>query len=338
MTTRPSTTSRAIYEIDGRIVDALDRGAVDTLAEAHRRRARPRCLCRPEGTPMYVARLGEGFIVKRMPETGGEHAPGCASHGAHVESDDGNKHRQAKEQERPEDDTNTIDLAFPLTAAAGQPTGRPSRNLHGQSTSRGLSLDALLRLLWDQAGLNEWHPAFARRRTWAVVRWRLLKAAAQTLVRKQPLSARLYVPEPFFIDHRDAINARRLAQWQQYAAAPGKPQPLMLLVGEVKAILPDGQGFKAVVKHLPDQAFGLDEQTFLHLERRFRRELAIWTNAEDIHMLMIATFSVGPANVPSIHELSLMPVTRYWLPIERASQKLPRIDACRMITNYITCA
>jgi len=29
---------------------------------------------------MYVARLGEGFIVKRMPDTGSHHAPDCPSY------------------------------------------------------------------------------------------------------------------------------------------------------------------------------------------------------------------------------------------------------------------
>ena len=38
-------------------------------------------------------------------------------------------------------------------------------------------------------------------------------------------------------------------------------------------------------------------------------------------MVMIATFSVAAAGVPSIVELSLMPVTRQWLPVEDAFEK-----------------
>jgi hypothetical protein len=37
--------------------------------------------------------------------------------------------------------------------------------------------------------------------------------------------------------------------------------------------------------------------------------------------VMIATFSVATAGVPTIMELSLMPVTRQWLPIEDAFEK-----------------
>lgn len=287
---------------------------------------------------MYVARLGDGFIVKRMPETGGEHALECASHGAHIGSDNPHEQLQAEKQERPEVDTDSLKLGFPLTAATGQPTGRPSRNAYRHSAGKGLSLDALLRLLWDRAGLNEWHPAFAGRRTWAVVRWRLLKAAAQTFVREKALSTRLYVPEPFSIANRDAINARRLALWHLHDAIPGKALPLMLLIGEVKAIVPDGHGVKAIVRHVPDQAFDIGKPTSEYFERRFLPELALWGRKEDMHMLMIATFSVAPANFASIHELSLMPVTRHWLPFTRSAEQVPRSKGRRMIENGMTCS
>jgi hypothetical protein len=95
----------------------------------------------------------------------------------------------------------------------------------------------------------------------------------------------------------------------------------MLLIAEVKEIVPARYGFKAVVKHVPDQAFAMDEQIYRRLGRRFESALALWGAADDIHMVMIATFSVAAAGVPTIVELSLMPVTREWLPIEDAFEK-----------------
>ena len=80
-------------------------------------------------------------------------------------------------------------------------------------------------------------------------------------------------------------------------------------------------GFKAVVKHVPDQAFALDEQLYRRLGRRFESALALWGAADDIHMVMIATFSLAAAGIPTIVELSLMPVTRQWLPIEDGFEK-----------------
>lgn len=84
------------------------------------------------------------------------------------------------------------------------------------------------------------------------------------------------MPEPFSVEERDPIKARRSAQWQQAVATPGKPQRLLLLIGEVKEIVPARYGFKAIVKHMPDQAFAIDEQLYRRLGCRFESKLALW--------------------------------------------------------------
>lgn len=76
-----------------------------------------------------------------------------------------------------------------------------------------------------------------------------------------------------------------------------------------------------MVKHVPDQAFALDEQIYRRLTRRFERELALWCAADDIHMVIIVTFSIAAAGIPTIVELSLMPATRHWLPVEDGFEK-----------------
>jgi hypothetical protein len=103
----------------------------------------------------------------------------------------------------------------------------------------------------------------------------LLQAAENKIARGDSLRTRLYIPEVFTVDQRDAINARRMSQWSQAVAVPGKPQHLMLLIAEVKEIVPARYGFKAVVKHVPDQAFALDEQLYRRLGRRFERAGAV---------------------------------------------------------------
>ena len=90
----------------------------------------------------------------------------------------------------------------------------------------------------------------------------------------------------------------------------------MPLIAEVKEIVPARYGFKAVIKHVPDQAFALDEPLYRRLGRRFAPELSLWGAADNVHMMMIATFGVSAAGVPTIGELSLMPVTSQWLPVE----------------------
>lgn len=312
--------------IGGRRLDSGHPAFADAIAAAHADHQRPRCLCLIEGVEMYVARLAgtsDGFIVKRMPGTGSLHAPDCASYEPLPEASGLGQVLGSAITEDPATGETTLKLDFPMSKIGGRTTMPVAGNASDSVASHGtkLSLRGLLHYLWDQAELTRWQPGFAGKRSWGTVRRHLLQAAENKIARGDSLRARLYVPEAFSVDQRDAINARRMAQWSQAAAAPGKPQQLMLLIGEVKEIVPARYGFKAVVKHVPDQGFALDEQAYRRLGRRFEPQLALWGAADDIHMVMIATFSVGAAGVPTIMELSLMPATRQWLPVEDAFEK-----------------
>lgn len=317
------TAPAAVYEIAGRRCEVGARGFADAVAEAHAAHQRPRCMCLVEGIEMYVAHLGDGYIVKRMPDTGSHHAPDCPSYEPPAEFSGLGQVLGSAITEDPATGETTLKLDFPLTKMPGRSTIPPTGGEGDSVSSTGtkLTLRGLLHYLWDQAELTRWHPGFAGKRTWATVRRHLLHAAEHKLARGDALRARLYVPEPFSIDERDAIDARRLAQWQTAVPAPGKAQQLMVLICEVKEIVPARYGFKAIVKHMPDQAFAIDEQLYGRLGRRFEGELALWGASDDIHMVMIATFGVSSAGVPAIHELSLMPVTRQWLPVGDGFEK-----------------
>jgi hypothetical protein len=283
-------------------------------------------MCLVEGVEMYVARLAGsngGYIVKRMPDTGSHHAPDCPSYEPPAEFSGLGQVLGSAITEDPATGETTLKLDFALSRFPGRsqmpPTGGESDSVAADGTK--LSLRGLLHYLWDQAELTRWQPGFAGKRTWATVRWHLLRAAEHKIARGGALRARLYIPEVFSVEHRDAINARRLTQWAHAVARPGKPRPLMLLIAEVKEIVPARYGYKAVIKHVPDQAFAVDEQLYRRLGRRFEPELALWGASDDIHMVMIATFGVSSAGVPAIHELCLMLVTRQWLPVEDGFEK-----------------
>lgn len=311
------TGPAVIYEIAGRRFEIGSRGFADAVAEAHAAHQRPRCICVDEGVEMYVARLGQCFIVKRMPDTGSRHALDCPSYEPPAEISGLGHVLGSAIVEDPATGETTLKLDFPLTKMPGRST-TPTDGAASDSVSfpgTKLSLRGLLHYLWDQAELTRWHPGFAGKRNWATVRRHLLQAAEQKIASGNSLRARLYVPEPFSVDHRDAIGARRMSRWRRVLTAPGERQQLMLLVGEVKEIIPARYGFKAVVKHVPDQTFALDQVLYRRLERVFHQELAQWGSANDLHMVMIATFGLNPAGTPSICELSLMPVNSQWLPI-----------------------
>ena len=317
------TAPSAVYEIGGRRFEVGSRGFADAISDAHAAHQRPRCMCLVEGIEMYVARLGDGYIVKRMPDTGSHHAPDCPSYEPPPEFSGLGQVLGSAITEDPATGATKLKLDFPLTKIPGRsqlpPTGGDSDSVTSDGTR--LSLRGLLHYLWDQAELTRWHPGFAGKRTWGTVRRHLLLAAENKIARGGSLQSRLYVPELFSVDQRAAINARRTARWAHAIPATGKHQHLMLLIAEVREIVPARYGFKAVVKHLPDLAFALDERLYRRLGLRFVSELALWSATEDIHMVMAATFTVAATGMPSIVALSLMAVTRCWLPVEDEFEK-----------------
>ncbi len=317
---------RSAYQVGGRRFETDTPGFAEAIAAAHAEHHRPLCLCIVDGIEMYVARLAGtdgSFIVKRMPNTGSHHAPDCPSYEPPAESSGLGQVLGSAITEDPATGETTLKLDFTMSKIAGRATmptaGGESDSVASSGTK--LSLRGLLHYLWDEAELTRWQPGFAGKRTWGTVRKHLLQAAENKIASGDSLRSRLYIPEVFSVEQRDAINTRRVAQWSRVIAAPGKPQHLMLLIAEVKEIVPARYGFKAVVKHVPDQAFALDEQLYRRLGRRFESELALWGAAGDIHMVMIATFNVSAAGIPTIMELSLMPVTRQWLPVEGGFEK-----------------
>ena len=234
--------------------------------------------------------------------------------------------------ENPATGETALKLDFPLSKLPGRSSQPPAVSTSPNISSQGqkLSLRALLHYLWDQAELTHWRPGFTGKRNWAIVRRRLLSAAAHKFARGSALQNRLYVPEVFSVEHRDPINARRLAEWTCALAHPGKPNQLMLLIGEVKEIVPSRYGFRAVIKHVPDQAFAIDERLFRQLERRFAGELALWGAFDSIHLVMIGTFCVSYSGLPTIDSLSLVTFTQEWIPVESPHE-------ARLVRSLVNC-
>lgn len=315
--------SQSDYLIGGQQFRTDSPGFAEAIAAAHAEHHRPRCLCLHGGTEMYVARLGVGFIVKRMPNTGSQHAPDCPSYEPPPEFSGLGQVLGSAITEDPATGETTLKLGFSMSKIGGRSTiptpGSASDTVVGDGTQ--LSLRGLLHYLWDQAELTRWHPGFAGRRSWATVRRHLLQAAENKIARGSALDARLYIPEVFSVEQRDMINARRVVQWALTVAAPSRTQHLMLLIAEVKEITPSRYGFKVVIKHVPDQAFAMDEQLYRRLGRRFEPELSLWGATNNLHMMMIATFCIGTAGLPTIAEIALMPVTSQWVPIEDAFEQ-----------------
>ena len=308
------------YQIGGQRWDRTMPDFPEAIAKAHAHHLRPRCLCRPgaPGIEMYVARLSDGCVIKRMPNTGWQHATDCPSYELPADFSGLGQLVGSAIVENPVTGITALRLDFPMTKLSGrhvQPAaGSASSSVAAQGQKLGLR--ALLHYLWDQAKLTQWKPSFTGRRTWGTVRKYMLQAAENKTTHSQPLLASLYIPEVFSVEQRDGIQTRRQRLWARAAPRQGQPQPLLLMVAEVKEIVPTRYGHRAVIKHLPDLAFALDDALYRRLGRNFERELTLWGTEPDLHLLMVATIRVDEAGAPCIVEMSVMLTTSQWLPVD----------------------
>lgn len=289
------------------------------LAEAHRRHERVLCECTTAGAPMYVARVGSLLIVKRMPDTGMAHHRTCPSWQPPQElSGLGQVLGEAIDND-PDSGLTVVRVDFSLSKSSGRaapaPAGAAAPDTVGTDGSK-LTLRAMLHYLWDEAGFTTWSPRMAGRRQWRVVSWHLTQAARDKATKGMPLGSRLFVPAPFVADRKAELAAARMKAWAPARKKKGSTTTqLMMLIAEVKEIGPTRFGHKLVCKHLPDAPLMLADDIHRRMTTTFADELALWEGHDDAHLMVIATFSVGPTGLASAESLALMCTDSHWLPI-----------------------
>ena len=308
------------YLMGGQRLTPHDACFAEALAAMYVERHRPLCLCLTEGVAMYVARVGAGFIVKRMPGTGSLHAPDCTSYEPPAEFSGLAHVIGSAITENPENGITSLKLGFAMSKLETPSISLRSDTLGASASAidsgAKLTLRGLLHYLWDQADLTRWQPGFAGRRSWATVRKHLYAATEGKVARGWALPTRLYIPEVFNVESCDEISARRSLHWTHAMPIRNGSRQLMLLIAEVKEIMPARFGSVAMIKHVPDQPFGLSDQLYESIGRRFEQELSLWGISEGLHMVIIATFGLSDAGIPTIEELSLMPTSAQWIPVE----------------------
>ena len=317
---------RQTFELYGRrITHANHPDVQQMLAAAHTDRIRPLCLCRPDGVAMYVAKVGpEKFVIKRMPDTGLAHTHRCASYLPPEELSGLGQVLGSAITEEADSGLTAIKLGFRMSKAErAAPAGAGSGGVADSVAAdpNRLTLRAVLHYLWQEADLATWTPGMDGKRNWRIVSWYLRQAARGKFTNGKPLATKLYVPEPFNLEKKTEIAARRLSAWaplQQHGSA----QQFMMLIGELKDIAPARFGHKLVIKHLPDAPLMLDDTLHNRLKKRFGDELELWQANDDGHLMVIATFSVGRAGLATAEEISLVMTDRNWLPYESLLDKL----------------
>ncbi|RWM85617.1 MAG: DUF1173 domain-containing protein [Mesorhizobium sp.] len=293
------------------------------LAAAYGRKERPLCLCRDPGCAMYIAQIGDLYVIKRMPLSGGAHDPSCESYESPYALFGLGALMGSAIQLDAESGVAALKLDFSLskTGSRAAPVPGSSGSADVTADPKKLSLRGLLHYLWHEAELTVWTSRWTGKRHWWTVRWHLLEAAKQMSVKGGPLSDILFVPEPFRADNKDAIEQRRNAELA--AALPPKngPRRLIVLVGEVKELIPARSGQKLVIKHLPGFPFLIDDALHRRLSTRFERELSLWGADASSHLIAVATFGLNPAGLAIVEEIALMVVSENWIPYETFQEK-----------------
>ena len=320
----------ALYFVRGRKLRATDPALQDALARIHGSSERPRCMCVPGGVEMYIAKLGE-YVVKRMPQTGSRHHPSCQSfEPAPATSGLGELIGHAIVEHDPE----RVELrtAFPMARIPDRAIprgGGQGEPCEVQARSKGLSLRALLHFLYERAGFNRWSPAMQGKRTQGVLHKHLTLAASGVTLKGVALDEHLYVPEPFSLERKDEIAARRRRKLSA-RTSPADParRQLAIVIGEFNGVEPTGMGYQLRIKHMADPPLQLDARTWKKAARSHASTLQA-LNADVEHkprVLMALLVGARREHVYEVDSLTCMLVSCQWLPLD-GTHELPFIEA-----------
>lgn len=287
------------------------------LQKAYEDGVRPLCLCtRNADLPvMYIAKIRDQYVLKRMPNSGGKHAPDCEHYESPPELSGLGQVQGSAIRSAADSGETILSLDFALSKGRSRAMADTSEVEHESVRNDGtkLTLRALLHYLYDQSGLARWSPAMRGKRSWFIVQRELMNAAHDKKTKGAYLPELMYIPEPFYLDKADDIKRRQKASLLPLSASPGKR---MIVIGEVKSIEPGRFGHKLYLKHAPDLPLMINEELFARIIKVFSGQLNLWDQLEPSHLLMIGTVSRTPEGIFGIETLCLMNVNEHWIPFD----------------------
>jgi len=306
------------YMFVSHCIKSTDEKFPSYLAAAYTKGIRPQCMCKSPGVDMYISKVGSLHVIKRMPNTGGNHDVSCESYEPPAELSGLSQVSGTAIAEDTASGITTLKFDFSLSKTGNKP---PQSSASGDSSSvktdgTKLTILSTLHYLWEEAGLNRWVPNMANKRSWAVVRNNLLKAVEGKQAKGNQLSSVLFIPETWSTERKTELAAYRESVFQKVSSIEKGARKLMILIAEFKSVEAGRQGFVLKVKHMPDFSFNMPDDLVNRFNKRFYAELLL-SNADDSgHPIVIATFSVSGAGGASIEEISIMLVDNDWLPYE----------------------
>ena len=315
--------------ISGTRVDPMSEAGQLALGQAQSARTPVHCGCSRGAPLMYIARIRDSLIAKRMPGTGFEHAPNCASFEAPEHLSGLSELQGSAIQEDPEQDQTLLKLDFALskrTARGAMPEMGQGTATEAVSNPKKLGLTGLLHYLWQEAELTKWVPAMEGKRWWGVVSSALRRAANGKSAKGFALSEALLIPEVFKADMKDVLTARRTHKLDSIVNRGGKGGALGILIAEYKSHTPTRLGSRFQFKHMADLGFFADADLSARFERVFKDQLALADMVVDSKVIVIASFEQSKAGYPVLQQIAMMLVDQNWLPFEH-TRELALIEA-----------
>jgi hypothetical protein len=259
---------------------ASDAGWQEALERAYANDVKPRCLCRPDGVPMYLARYQE-LVLKRLPDSGHLHHPTCQSYEPLPgQSGLGEVLGEAVIERAP--DRVEVRLEFPLTRRLGRavtPCEPCTLRTEVEACRRRLGLRGLAHLLLQRSGFNRWYPRMSGKRSWFVVRKHMLAAAQEIETKGERLADRLLLPEPFSLEEATSI-ARRRAKAMSILLSPGEDVQfkMMIVVAELKEFSATDVDYRIVLRHMPDCPLYMERKAAERFKKVFDAEYEAWAH------------------------------------------------------------
>lgn len=310
------------YSYNTEIMSDENPSFMDWLGKLHSQGKHPFCMCQSQPIEMYIAKIGNNYVIKRMPNSGKLHHVNCASYEPPIELSGYSQVEGSAIQENPGEGTTALRLDFSLTKNSGkampESSGLQTDTVKTDGTK--LTLKSTLDFLWEQAGFNRFTPAMKGKRNWYIIRKYLNLAAGDKFAKKQNLRSLLYIPQSFSVEKKDELKLQRNEIFNKIAAGDSGARKLMIMVGEVKSFEEARFGYKIVFKHLPDCPFMINEDLYKRIFKRFCDQIEIWNLEEKSHLILIGTFGVSRNGIPNFEEVSMMNVSEEWIPFENINE------------------
>lgn len=308
---------------NGNLVDVDDEILTQAiLKDCYEKRIRPTCACVPHAhIEMYIAKIGDSYILKRMPNSANQHHFDCMSYEPPTEiSGLGEVMGEAIKT----DDTGASVLKFEFSLSksnvakqAPTPSDTPSDTVKAETSK--LTLKGTLDYLIEDALWNRFRPN--AKRNWFQFRKAIKGALTDKKSKKEDLSGLVYIPEYYDKDKHSEIETRRKNELADLKVK-GTKRPLKIFIGLIKS-MEDARydGGRIILKHAPTLHLFMDAKMYGSVRKRFAVEIEQEHYQDDVSLLAIGTFGLADSGIAKIEEIALVPLNKDWLPFESLEEK-----------------